>query len=31
MTQGGDFDKQAEIIRDISRMVYAEVDTNIRQ
>jgi beta-lactamase class A len=31
MTQGGDFDKQAEIIRDISRMVYSEVDSNIRR
>ncbi|MBI5634611.1 MAG: serine hydrolase [Nitrospirae bacterium] len=26
MTQGDDFGKQAEIIRDISRMIYAEVD-----
>jgi hypothetical protein len=31
MTQGGDFATQAELIRDISRMIYSEVDTNIRQ
>lgn len=31
MTQGDNFAKQAEIIRDISRMIYSEVDTDIRR
>ena len=30
MTRGRDFSRQAEIIRDISRMIYIEVDSNIK-
>lgn len=29
MTQGNDFDRQAEIIRDVSRAVYEAVDSNV--
>ncbi len=31
MTRGHDFERQAEIIRDISKMVYSEVDSSIKQ